>query len=159
MYNEPMKVKGCKHHAHDEPAPKQLDWAIGQIRERGLRVTPQRRDMLAALLKSERPLSAEEVFGRLKKGTSDLATVFRSLGNLEEIGLLRRHEFGDGVRRYEVTQEKEHHHHFVHCRSCGNIEAFDGCDFEKVLSRVLERRGYKKIQHNLEVQALCSACA
>ncbi len=154
-----MKVKPCKHHAHEEPASKQLDWAVAQIRARGLRVTLQRRDMLATLLKSDRPLSAEEVFSRLKKGTSDQATVFRSLGNLEEVGLLRRHEFGDGVRRYEVTQEKGHHHHFVHCRSCGSVEAFDGCDFEKVLSRTLERRGYKKIQHNLEVQAVCGNCA
>ncbi|MGE3262935.1 MAG: Fur family transcriptional regulator [Bacteriovoracia bacterium] len=154
-----MKVKPCKHHAHDEPAMKRLDWAIGQIREKSLRVTTQRKNMLAALLKSDRPLSAEEVFDRLKKGTSDLTTVFRSLGDLEAAGLLRRHEFGDGLRRYEVVQEKGHHHHFIHCRSCGNVEAFDGCDFEKVLSKSLERRGYKKIQHNLEVMALCSACA
>lgn len=125
----------------------------------GFRVTAQRKDMLVTLLKSERPLSAEEIFGRMKKGASDLVTIFRSLGSLEEAGLLRRHEFGDGIRRYEVVLERGHHHHFVRCGSCGSIEAFEGCDFEKVLAKALERRGYKKIRHSLEVKALCSECA
>jgi Fur family ferric uptake transcriptional regulator len=153
-----MKVRACKHHTHENSKAELLKWAVGQIRERGLRVTLQRKNMLAVLLKAERPLSAEEVFVQLKKGSSDLATVFRSLGNLEEVGLLRKHDFGDNIRRYELVQDKGHHHHFVQCRSCGNVEPFDGCDFEKVLSKSLQRRGFKMIQHNLEVKALCSNC-
>lgn len=154
-----MKLKPCHHQTHNEPTADRLEWAIGQIREKGMRVTSQRTDILAVLLKSHAPLSAEEIYSHLKKGTSDLATVFRSVGSLEEIGILQRHDLGDNIRRYEVSLEKNHHHHFIHCRSCGNVEAFDGCDFEKVLSKTLAKKGYQNIQHSLEVKALCSKCA
>ena len=154
----PMKLKPCQHRTHSAPTTDRLEWAIAQIREKGMRVTTQRTDILMALLKSPAPLSAEEIYDRLKKGASDIATVFRSVGSLEDIGLLQRHDLGDGIRRYEVALNK-HHHHFIHCRSCGSVEAFDGCDFEEVLSKTLARKGYQNIQHNLEVKALCPKCA
>lgn len=153
-----MKVKPCKHSAHEEPHQETLDSALEQLRSKGLRVTPQRRQMLAALIKSHKPLSADELFQHLPKGSSDQATVFRSLSGMEEAGILQKQELGDGIRRYEVA-EKSHHHHYIHCRSCGAVEAFDGCVFDKSLSRSLARKGYQKIQHNLEVMALCSSCA
>ena len=75
-----------------------------------------------------------------------------------EAGLLRRYEFGDGVRRYELSQPEEHHHHYIRCRACGSLEAFDGCDFEDTLARLLAKKGYQMIRHTLDVQALCRAC-
>ena len=153
-----MKVKACHHDTHHLPAKERFDWALGKLRELQLRVTNPRKDILSVLTRSERPLSSEDIFSQLKKGSSDLVTVYRNLTALEEFNLLRRHDLGDGVRRYELAQEQNHHHHYIRCRDCGSVEAFEGCQFEKAILKLLERKGYKMIQHNLDVQALCSAC-
>jgi len=152
-----MHVKSCKHDAHKPSAGLRLEWALGQFRALRLRITNPRKEILAVLAKAAKPLSSEEVFSELKKG-NDLVTVYRSLATMEEAGLLRRYEFGDGVRRYELSQEQEHHHHYIRCRGCGSLEAFDGCDFEDTLARALAKTGYEMIRHTLDVQALCRAC-
>lgn len=152
-----MRVRTCRHDLHSNSSDHRLKKALEKVRALRLRITGPRKDILAALAKSVKPLSSDEVFDRLKKGASDLATVYRSLTTLEEAGLLRRYDLGDGTRRYELSVEG-HHHHYVHCRSCGDIEAFEGCEFEENVLNKLARKGYRMIQHSLDVQALCSAC-
>lgn len=153
-----MKVKTCQHSAHRAPSHRRYEWALAQAKKKSFRLTGPRKAILSSLAAAKQPLSSEEVFAGLKKGSSDLVTVYRALSALEEIGLLRRHDFGDGIRRYELTDERDHHHHFIRCRGCGNVEAFGGCEFEAVISRALERKGYRMIHHSLDVQALCSTC-
>lgn len=152
-----MKVKGCSHETHRHSRATRLENALAGLKERGVRVTGPRREILRVLAGVSKPLSSDEVFAALKKGAGDLVTVYRSLATLEEIGLLRRHELGDSVRRYELAEDG-HHHHYVRCRGCGNVEAFGGCEFEGALARSLGRRGYQMIQHNLDVLALCKTC-
>jgi Fur family ferric uptake transcriptional regulator len=152
-----MHVKSCNHSAHKSPSSRRLDWALEQFKALRLRITNPRKEILAVLAKAVKPLSSEEVFAELKKD-NDLVTVYRSLTTMEDAGLLRRYEFGDGVRRYELSQEQEHHHHYIRCRECGDLEAFDGCDFEDTLARLLAKKGYQMIRHTLDVQALCRAC-
>jgi Fur family ferric uptake transcriptional regulator len=152
-----MKVKVCPHQTHSSPFKERVDKALNFIRERKIRVTNPRKEILNVLAKATRPMSSDEVFSNLKKGSSDLVTVYRSLTTLEEIGLLRRHDLGDTVRRYELS-EGNHHHHYVRCKSCGTVEAFEGCEFENKLSKTLSKKGYHMIQHSLDVMALCSSC-
>ena len=154
-----MKIKTCKHEAHNSNFSQRLKWALEKIQEKKLRITNPRKEILAILAESRKPLSSDEVFKLLKKGKSDLVTVYRSLTTMEELGILRKHDLGDSVRRYELAQEEHHHHHYIHCRSCGSVEAFEGCAFEQVIYKSLKNKGYQHIQHNLDVQAICSACA
>jgi len=152
-----MKVKACKHAHHSGSSNKRLTVALNKVRELHLRLTGPRKEILSVLANCVSPMSSEEVFGQLKKGKSDLVTVYRSLSTLEEAGLLHLYDLGDGTRRYELSQEG-HHHHYVHCRSCGGIEAFEGCDFEENVLSALAKKGYRMVQHSLNVHALCSAC-
>lgn len=152
-----MHVKTCKHEAHRSSARRRLDWGLTQLRELHLRVTGPRKEILGVLAEAAKPLSSEEVFSSLRKG-NDLVTVYRSLATMEEAGLLSRYELGDGVRRYELSEADPHHHHYIRCRGCGALEAFDGCDFESAIARSLAQRGYQMIRHTLDVQALCRAC-
>lgn len=152
-----MKLKACGHDTHKTSCNRRIDWALGRFRALRLRVTNPRKEVLSVLAKAHKPLSSDEVFAELGQG-NDLVTVYRSLSTMEEAGLLRRYEFGDGVRRYELAESEEHHHHYVRCRGCGSLEAFEGCDFEETLSRSLAKKGYQVIRHTLDVQALCRAC-
>ena len=63
-----------------------IEEAIANLATAGLRVTKQRRAMLEVLSKVNKPLSAEETYSNLKKGSCDLVTVYRSLEQLERVG-------------------------------------------------------------------------
>lgn len=51
-----------------------------------------------------------------------LATVYRNLEILKELGIVREFDFKDGRARYEFVAEKEgvEHYHLI-CRICGKI--------------------------------------
>lgn len=152
-----MKVKSCSHETHRSSFKERVEKALSFIRERKIKVTNPRKDILTVLAKATRPMSSDDIFAALPKGSSDLVTVYRSLSTLEEIGLLRRHDLGDSLRRYELSED-QHHHHYIRCKSCGTVEAFEGCEFENNLSKTLSKKGYHMIQHSLDVMALCSRC-
>ena len=130
-----------------------------RLREQGLKVTPQRTVLLEQLIEENDPISAEDLFKKVKgrHDSLDLVTVYRSLKKLEEVGLLARHEFGDGTNRYELTTEDGHHHHHVVCKVCGKIEALPSCDLGALVKKV-QTMGYSDIGHRLEFFATCKDC-
>ncbi|MCO5143158.1 MAG: transcriptional repressor [Oligoflexia bacterium] len=154
-----MKVKACKHSDHNKSSEK-AENLLNVLRKLKFRVTPQRKIMVEKLVQEHHPVSAEELYKKLPKKTTDLVTVFRFLNNLEELGLVQKFDLNDGIRRYEaMSQDNNHHHHYIQCKKCGSIEAFDGCDFDEQLSKILIKKGYVDLQHSLEVKAICLKCA
>lgn len=149
-----MRSDPCKHSSHRASPAERTEEGIQRLKAAGLRITAPRKRILEILSTSVKPLSSEEVHARLKTG--DLVTVYRTLMAMEEAEIVRRADFGDGVRRYEFAGS-EHHHHYVICRSCQKTEAFDACPFTAT-KKALEKRGFRKIQHTLEVFALCEDC-
>jgi Fur family transcriptional regulator, ferric uptake regulator len=149
-----MHVEPCQHASHRAPAEDRLQEGILRLKAAGLKVTKPRERILGVVAASPKPLSSEEVHARLKG--SDLVTVYRTLLAMEEAEILRRADFGDGVRRYEFANA-HHHHHYVICRGCQKIEPFDDCPFSAT-KKLLEKKGYSKVQHTLEVFALCESC-
>jgi len=95
--------------------------AAARLREHGLRVTSQRRAILAAF---EDPaaghLSADEVHDSAAVGLPELAraTVYNTLNEFVRAGLLRRID-GFGSALYDRVADTEHHH--FHCDGCGRL--------------------------------------
>jgi Fe2+ or Zn2+ uptake regulation protein len=90
------------------------------MRERGLRVTAQRRAILDYLAATERHPSAEQI-GEAVNGTAAVvsrAALYNVLHTLCTAGLVREVVAG-GVMRYDAKLSP--HHHF-HCQACGRIE-------------------------------------
>ena len=85
--------------------PRDVATAVNALRARGLRLSSARRVLLEALYGAARPISAEEIArgveGRLPP--SDLASVYRNLERLEELGLVRHVHLGHGPGRYLPT--------------------------------------------------------
>ena len=55
---------------------------------------------------------AEEVHRRARAldGRISIGTVYRTAGLFEELGILKRRDFGDGRARYEMAGRERHHH-------------------------------------------------
>ena len=127
-----------------------LEAAIGRMRGRGYKATPQRVAVLRALA-AEQHQSLEEI--RVRCPEVGLVTVYRALDLLGELGIVRRLDLGDGAR-YELA--RDHHHHMI-CESCGDISEFDECPLDPEL--LPSKSADFEIQaHSLEVYGRCGAC-
>ncbi len=100
----------------------QIDREIGKrLAENEIRYTGGRKLITEALLESDGPRSANELFNELA-GTVPLSSVYRSLSVLEETGVLTRHFGTKGVTRYELAEWLRGHHHHLTCVRCGSVE-------------------------------------
>lgn len=128
---------------------------IQTLQERGHRVTPVRLAMIGLFVKHHAPISAEELIKRLPD--THKTTIYRELGFLDEQKLIQKIEFGDGIRRYELT-ELDHHHHLV-CVSCKKVTDvhLEG-DLDAEEKKISRKTGFKILNHSLEFFGMCSKC-
>lgn len=142
-------------HTHSK-ADAQFEAALELLRANHQRVTEPRKAILGILTKEHGPFTAEEVHKRMKKGSCDLVTVYRSLAAMEESSVVRRCDFGDGAYRYEINTGDHHHHHIV-CRACHTAQNLDVCVADG-LERIARQLGYSKVTHLLEIFGVCPQC-
>ena len=140
---------------HDHSADP-LAGALHALREHGQRVTGARKAVLELLVAEHGPFTTEEIHARLAEGECDLVTVYRTVASLEEIDVVRRCDFGDGVYRYEFNHADHHHHHII-CRQCRSVAVLDVCVAD-ALERMARQLGYTQVTHALEVFGICPAC-
>lgn len=133
-----------------------------RFREKQYKVTPQRQKILQTFIDNqEKHLSAEDVYLLLQVDSPDigLATVYRSLEMLEELGFLHRIEFGDGKSRYELaTGESTHAHHHLICLSCGTVLEFGDDLMETLESFVSRTADFEITDHQVKFYGYCSEC-
>jgi Fur family ferric uptake transcriptional regulator len=154
-----MKAQPTLHQHDEKPDEASL---IGRLKEAKLSVTPTRMGILFLLTDSHRVWSIEQLLEALKKKSKKetslvFTTVYRCLLKLEEAGIVRAADLGDGVSRYEYNACDEHHHHHVVCKTCGSIEPLADCDIQ-VLENAVKKMGYQDIGHRLEFSGLCKNC-
>jgi Fe2+ or Zn2+ uptake regulation protein len=131
---------------------------VSQLRERGMRVTPQRIVIHRELCGHSQHMTAEQVLGRVSDvlpGTS-LPTVYSTLELLEALGLVRRVGTGNGAVVFDSRVEP--HAHTV-CRRCGAMADLEGTAApEDALSRA-GATGFVPDHAQLVVWGLCVDCA
>lgn len=127
------------------------------MKEKSLRVTSPRLTMLNILATAARPLSAEEIHDLAGDGALDLVTIYRSLGALDDAGIVQRHPLERGRNLYALIAGGHHHHHVI-CRRCGRIERLPGCDAGRV-EAAARLKGFADLTHVMEVYGICPACA
>ncbi|UCF48955.1 MAG: transcriptional repressor [Myxococcales bacterium] len=125
----------------------------------GLRSTEQRRIVTEMFFTSTGHLSIEDLLDkvRVEEPRIGYATVYRTLKLLKECGLAFERHFGDGVSRYEVAWEDEHHDHLI-CIECEKIIEFEDDAIETLQHKVAARQGFELVRHKLELYGVCSDC-
>lgn len=128
------------------------------LKQKQLKITPQRRAILTVLKRSESVLSAQEVFREVQEllpGTN-FSTIYRNLDTLLSRGLLCRIPRENGGDLYEIRRESGHHHHVI-CKACGASFSMDFCPME-ALERELKKQGFDPTEHRFEVYGYCNKC-
>jgi Fe2+ or Zn2+ uptake regulation protein len=118
----------------------------------------QRRLILDVLKDSEEHLEADAVHDRAKKQAPglSLATVYRTLALLKEMGLVEEHRLGEGHSHYEAMQE-EPHYHFT-CQCCDKVIEFDTSLVAEINHELSEREGIQVTTAHLHLTGYCREC-
>jgi len=135
-----------------------FDELMARLRERQCRMTPQRLALLRLLAGSTDHPSAADLYDRLKAEfpTTSLATVYKTLSLLDEMGEVLELGFVDDVVRYDVNNPSPHPH--LICVRCRRIVDADVGVAQDLAQEVAERSGFRVIGQRLDFFGLCPAC-
>jgi Fe2+ or Zn2+ uptake regulation protein len=127
------------------------------LRERGLRVTPQRVLIHRALSDLGRHATADEVLAQVEPQlpNASLPTVYAALELFEELGIAHRVAAGSPSALWDPRPER--HHHLI-CRSCGAVEDLDVSIDAASALRSARRRGFRPDGSELIVSGTCERC-
>ena len=132
------------------------------LHQDGRRLTPQRKRVLELFEHrgSGCHLSAEEVHQQLAslQLKVSLATVYRTLRLLADMGFLQELELSEGGRRFELAQGDHRDHHHVVCIRCGRTEEFESEPVLMAGANAAQQFGFTLIESSLNVRALCPNC-
>jgi Fur family transcriptional regulator, ferric uptake regulator len=131
--------------------------AAAAVRDRGLRLSSARRLVLEALFAADGPVTADELAGGLggRVPCSDLASVYRNLETLEQLGLVHHVHAGHGPGLYALSRGRE----YVLCERCGDLRAVPPATLAPVREALRETLGYQARFTHFPLVALCGGCA
>jgi Fur family ferric uptake transcriptional regulator len=122
----------------------------------GYRLTEPRRAVIAALREAGRYCTAAQLQERLRGRSVALASIYRTLELLAEVGLAERRAEAAGEASYLYCSPRHHHH--VVCTRCGAVREIAVCP-DGALARAVEREtGFRIERHTLDFYGLCGAC-
>ena len=123
---------------------------IDRCLEAGVRMTNQRRTIIALIDEADDHPDVYTIYQRAIEidRTISLATIYRTVGVLEQAGIIDKLEVGDGKARYELAGE--HHEHLVDVDS-GEIHEFQHEELEALKEKIARDMGFELVGHRLEL--------
>ncbi len=135
---------------------EQLNQLSAELAGKGLPVTQQRLQVLAALRRLDHP-SATELFADLSGQFPSLSkkTIYSTLETLEEASLAMRVSVGGSSYRYEANVEP-HHHAF--CRDCGRLTDLPPVEAQRLSVSGRLPSGFRAERLFVTIEGLCADC-
>jgi Fur family ferric uptake transcriptional regulator len=138
----------------------QIGWAqhaISALRAAGFRSGGARRKVVELLGEEACALSALEIDRRLEE--VGRASVYRTLDQLEDLGLVRRLDMG-GVTCYERIEPTGLHHHHMVCERCHAVIPFQDDRLERAIHAISQgaSTAFAVSEHEVVLRGTCSRC-
>jgi Fur family peroxide stress response transcriptional regulator len=126
-------------------------------RNRGERLTVQRRVILEAVLDLDNHPSADQVFEAVRDQLSDIArpTVYRTLEHLARMGVITKACHPGRVTRYDARIDV--HHHLV-CLRCNEIADFESPHLDALEIPDTSGCGFEVSDHRVQLRGICRTC-
>ena len=131
---------------------------VQKIKENNQRLTPQRLAIVKILAQSEGHPSVERIYQQLSDDfpTMSLATVYKTVSLVKDLGELLELGFSDGSNRYDGNKPYPHPH--VICVKCKKIIDPDLVGLEDIKEEVTVKTGFEIITHRLDFFGICREC-
>ncbi|AXY25105.1 transcriptional repressor [Suicoccus acidiformans] len=136
-----------------------MDESIRLLKDKNIRITPQRRIILKYMIEAKHHPTVEEIFDDVTEeypGMS-LATVYNNLRTLMDVGLVKEMKFSDVTSHFDFVY---HDHHHIICEQCGKIADFnvDPHYLNAISQSAKEQTNYTVRKVSLELYGLCPEC-
>lgn len=122
-----------------------------------LRMTNQREIILDELRKSGQHMSADELYERVRRTIPriSLATVYRNLEILANLGIVAKLEMSGRQKRFDYDVKKHDH---IFCIECQRVDNIDLKRKEMPMALTGLERGYSISGYRLEFAGICPDC-
>ena len=131
------------------------------LQSRGKRITEQRRVLIDHVYQRHDHFDADELIANLAQRTEGpkigRATVYRTLNELVEAGLLRRFSL-KGRAVYEHDYGYPAHDH-LHCAHCDRLIEFQSDQLRELREAVAREHNFRVTGHRLIVTGVCQECS
>lgn len=153
----------CTHPEHHVDDARGFVAAVERAcRERGLRLTPVRAQVLGLIAKADTPLKAYDLLDQLRAdasapGAAAPPTVYRALDFLQSIGLAHKIE---SLNAYVACGHASHSHSavFLICDTCGAAEELHAETTSSALRHETEAAGFALKNAVIEARGTCRRC-
>lgn len=127
------------------------------LRDKGFKVTPQRLAIYNVLAHTKAHPSAEMIFTELQPlyPTMSLATVYKTIEILKEIGLVQVLNAGEDSFRYDARVEPHSH---IRCMQCGRVDDLEDIDASQFIQAVSDATPYKITGQQFYFYGVCPSC-
>ena len=127
------------------------------LREKGLKVTPQRIAVYNMLINTTEHPNAEMIYKTLEptNPTMSLATVYKTLDFFKQLGLVQELNVGEGRSRYDA--DVDWHPHTV-CTCCGTVGDLHMDALKNVSRKLAPELDFEVEMEQLILYGKCSKC-
>ena len=127
------------------------------LRSRGLRMTPQRRAIVAEIMATDGHISPAAVARRVRDRVPGVnaSTVYRTLDLLEELGILSHAHLESGAE-YHRREDSEHVH--LSCSRCGAQESLSVSETRQLKRLIGRHQGFQADFTHFAISGLCAVC-
>ena len=134
---------------------------LNALRATGHRVTPQRQLVLEVVETSPEHLDAESIYQRVREKDSNvsLATVYRTLAVLKDMGLIEQSYLArNHAREYYEPVGAPEHHHFT-CLGCRKVIEFQSQRVKQMRAELQRELGLDIAHACICLEGYCRSCA
>lgn len=140
-----------------ERAAYDFDEVIDLLRGRGLRMTPQRRAIVAEVMRAQGHISPTRIARKVQSEMPGVnaSTVYRTLALLEEVGVLQHSHLETGAE-YHRSEEAQHVH--LTCHNCGRDDALSIEEARRLSALIHRHHGFEADLTHFAITGLCAEC-
>lgn len=134
-----------------------VERALEQLKNNGVRMTPQRHAILSYLMNAMSHPTADEIYKSLSPSfpSMSVATIYNNLRLFVEAGLVRELTYGDASSRFDA--DLSDHYHAI-CKCCGRIVDFEYPPLLEVERAASQTTGFTVEGHRMEIYGTCEKC-
>lgn len=136
------------------PETTSIEAAGNRLRNAGYRVTRQRLSVYAYLQTSQSHPTVDDIYTGVRSEYPNIspATVYRSVGSLVDVGLVKPINLGHAATRYDASPDEHAHFRCIACNGITDVHVKDTPDATDQLKR------FEMIGSSVEFYGFCSAC-